>query len=54
MLRSNPFIPELLSVIGGVMIVVATIAFITIPYSLERHPGAGTTLAANAQPFHLT
>jgi hypothetical protein len=54
MFRSNPFIAELLSVIAGVMIVVATVAFLTIPYSLERHPGEAVSLAAKLPSYHLT
>lgn len=54
MFRSNPFVAELLSVIAGAMIVVATVAFLTIPYSLERHPGEAVSLAATPQIFHLT
>jgi uncharacterized membrane protein len=54
MFRSYPFIAELLSVILGVVIVVVTLAFVTIPYALEQHPGEFPAVAASAQNIHPT
>jgi uncharacterized membrane protein len=54
MFRSYPFIAELFSVILGVVIVVVTVAFVTIPYSLERHPGETQIVATSTQNSHLT
>jgi hypothetical protein len=54
MFRSYPVIAELLSVILGVVIVVVTVAFVTIPYSLERHPGETPTVATSTQNSHPT
>jgi hypothetical protein len=54
MFRSYPYIAELLSIVLGVVIVVVTIAFVTIPYALERHPGEPQTIAASTQNIHPT
>jgi hypothetical protein len=54
MFRTNPFLAEMLSVIIGVLILVATIAFISIPYSLQRHPTALPVASASTQTTHPT
>jgi len=48
------FARTLIAVIGGVLLVVASVAFITIPYSLGGHPGDAIAMDANPQYFHPT
>jgi hypothetical protein len=48
------FARRLIAVIGSVLLVVASVAFITIPYSLGGHPGDAIATGANPQYFHPT
>lgn len=54
MTQSKSFVAQLVPVIVGVLFVVATIAFVTIPYSLARHPWEGAAVAASPQSLHLS
>jgi hypothetical protein len=44
----------MIAVIGGVLLLVASAAFLTIPYSLGSHPGEVVAMEANQQDFHPT
>lgn len=54
MSRSPNFARRLVTVIGGVLLVVASVAFITIPYSLGAHPGEALVLGASQSYFHAS
>jgi len=54
MSKSPNFARRLIAVICGVLLVVASVAFITIPYSLGGHPGEAIAMGANQQYFHPT
>lgn len=54
MLKSIPFVRELLLVIAGVLILVATAAFVSIPYSLDRYPLTAAQLGTPIQNYHLS
>jgi hypothetical protein len=54
MLTRIPFVRELLLVIAGVLILVATTAFVAIPYTLERYPLTTAQLGTPVQNYHLT
>jgi hypothetical protein len=48
------FVLTLIGLIAGVLILVATAGFVSIPYSLSGHPGEVTVGAANAAKYHPT
>lgn len=52
----NPiaFIRELLLVVAGVLILVATAAFVSIPYSLDHYPLTAAQLGTPSQHYHLS
>lgn len=54
MFRSNTFLAELTSVIAGVLILVATTAFIAIPYAVDHYPLTVAELGKTAPGFHLS
>jgi hypothetical protein len=54
MFRSNTFLAELASVIVGILILVATTAFVTIPYSVDHYPLTVAQLGTTTQGFHLS
>jgi hypothetical protein len=48
------FVRTLIGLILGVIILVATAAFVFIPYSLSGHPGEVTVHGANTSEYHPT
>jgi hypothetical protein len=54
MFRSNTFLAELASVIAGVLILVATTAFVAIPYTVDHFPLTVAELGNTARGFHLS
>jgi hypothetical protein len=48
------FVLTLVGLIASVLIVVATAAFVFIPYSLSGHPGETTIHGANTTEYHPT
>jgi len=54
MSRSPNFARRLVAVIGGASLIVASVAFITIPYSLGAHPGEALVIGANQPYFHAS
>lgn len=54
-IKAEPnFIRTLVGLILGVLILVATAAFVFIPYSLSGHPGEATVHSANTTEYHPT
>jgi hypothetical protein len=54
MFRSNDFLAEMASLIVGVLLVVATTTFVTVPYSLDHYPLTVAELGTTAQHYHLS
>lgn len=54
MFKLIPFVRELALVIAGVLILVATAAFVAIPYSIEHYPLTITQLGTPSQNYHLS
>ncbi len=48
------FVLTLTGLIASVLILVATAAFVFIPYSLSGHPGEATVHGANTTEYHPT
>lgn len=52
MSKSPHFLTRWVAVVGGVLLVVASAAFITIPYSLGGHPGEAIAIGASQTSYH--
>jgi hypothetical protein len=52
--RTPDFVPTLIGLVAGVLILVATAGFVSIPYSLSGHPGEITLGAVHTSAFHPT
>lgn len=52
MSKSPHFLTRLVAVVGGVLFVVASAAFITIPYSLGGHPGEVIAMGPGQSSYH--
>jgi hypothetical protein len=54
MIAKPDFVRTLVGLIASVLIVVATAAFVFIPYSLSGHPGEATIHGVNTTEYHPT
>jgi hypothetical protein len=52
MSRSPNFLTRMIAVVLGVLLLVASAAFLTIPYSLGGHPGEVVAIGAGQPSFH--
>ena len=54
MTQPRTFVAQMIPVIAGVLLVVATVTFITVPYALGRHPWEPVALVGTVPSLHLT
>ena len=54
MSRPPSFLANLVSVVAGLLLLMATAAFILVPYALSGHPGDAKIVSAAAQAYHPT
>jgi hypothetical protein len=54
MSQPHTFGAKLIPIVVGVLLVVATVLFITVPYSLGHHPWEGAPITANPHSAQLS
>ena len=53
-LSQTEFFRQITTVVAGCLLVVATVAFVSIPVNLSHHPGDSLAQAGRPAPHHMT